>query len=39
VSEFKAFGFTVITISGCVDTGGLGFVGQRKLIDQPRQPQ
>ena len=26
-------------VSGCKDTGRLGFVGQREFIDQPRQPQ
>src|ERR1700712_4465577 len=30
---------TVMAISGCKDTGGLGFVRQHELIDQPRQPQ
>jgi hypothetical protein len=25
-------------ISGCKDTGRLGFVRQRKLVDKPRQP-
>src|SRR5450432_804753 len=28
-----------IAVSGCKDTGRLGFIGQRELIDQPRQPQ
>ena len=28
---------TVMAISGCKDTGRLGFVWQRELIDQPRQ--
>src|SRR3954468_13493741 len=31
--------FTVIVRSGCVDTGRLGFIRQRELVDQPRQPQ
>src|SRR5256885_10752704 len=31
--------FTVMALSGCVDTGRLGFVRQREFIDQPRQPQ
>src|SRR5215212_2528444 len=31
--------FTVMALSGCVDTGRLGFIRQRELIDQPRQPQ
>src|SRR4051795_4333809 len=31
--------FAVMALSGCVDTGRLGFVRQRELIDQPRQPQ
>src|ERR1700676_4059882 len=30
---------TVMVRSGCKDTGRLCFVGQRKFIDQPRQPQ
>src|SRR5712675_1953482 len=29
----------VIAISGAVDTGRLGIVRQRELVDQPRQPQ
>ena len=29
----------LMAISGCKDTGRLGFVGQREFIDQPRQPQ
>src|SRR5882672_10123232 len=29
----------VIAISGAVDTGRLGFIRQRELVDQPRQPQ
>src|SRR6266850_140244 len=31
--------FAIMAISGCKDTGGLGFVRQREFIDQPRQPQ
>ena len=31
--------FTVIALSGCVDTGRLGFVGQWEFIDQPCQSQ
>src|ERR1700733_6517585 len=30
---------TAVAVSGCKDTGRLGFVGQREFIDQPRQPQ
>src|SRR5258708_7059454 len=26
-------------ISGCKDTGRLGFIGQREFADQPREPQ
>ena len=29
--------FVVIALSGCVDTGRLGFVGQHEFVDQPRQ--
>src|SRR5882757_1027623 len=29
----------VIAVSGAVDTGRLGFIRQRELVDQPRQPQ
>src|SRR6266481_5887206 len=29
----------VVTISGCIDTGRLGFVRQCEFVDQPRQPQ
>src|SRR5947208_1231125 len=31
--------FTVMALSGGVDTGRLGFVRQREFIDQPRQSQ
>src|SRR6478736_9757536 len=32
-------GVAVMTRSGCKDTGRLGFIRQRKLVHQPRQPQ
>src|SRR5712664_2600816 len=35
----RSSGFPIMAISGCKDTGGLGFVRQREFIDQPRQPQ
>src|ERR1700738_1352174 len=35
----RSSGLVVMAVSGCKDTGGLGFVRQRKFIDQPRQPQ
>src|SRR5882757_921950 len=35
----RSSGVAVMAISGCKDTGGLGFIGERKFIDQPRQPQ
>ena len=35
----RSSGFAVMALSGCKDTGRLGFVGQREFVDQPRQPQ
>ena len=35
----RSSGVAVIAVSGCEDTGRLGFVRQREFIDQPRQPQ
>src|SRR6266436_1395403 len=35
----RSSGFAITVISGCKDTGRLGFVRQCEFIDQPRQPQ
>src|SRR5882672_5287677 len=35
----RSSGLAVMAVSGCKDTGGLGFVRQCEFIDQPRQPQ